>query len=55
MAEYVKKNGFTIYEKEGRFTIATLILRERKPTGEVISELPYHELFDTVTGKLLTT
>lgn len=53
MAEYVNKNGFTVCDKDGRFTIATLILRERKPTGEVISELPYHKLFDTVTGKLL--
>ena len=53
MAEYVKKNGFTITEKEGRFTIATVILRERTPTGETISETPYHKLFNTVTGKLL--
>lgn len=55
MAEYVRKNGFTITEKDGRFTIADVILRERKPTGEVISETPYHKLFDTVTGKLLTS
>lgn len=53
MAEYVNKNGFTITEKDGRFTIGDVILRERKPTGEVISETPYHKLFDTVTGKLL--
>ena len=52
-AEYVNKNGFTITEKDGRFTIGDVILRERKPTGEVISETPYHKLFDTVTGKLL--
>lgn len=53
MAEYDKKNGFTITEKEGRFSIATIILRERKPTGEKIKETPYHEIFDTVTGKRL--
>ena len=51
MAEYVKKNGFTITEEDGRFSIATIILRERKPTGEIIKETPYHEIFDTVTGK----
>lgn len=55
MAEYVKKNGFSIIEKDGCFTIATVILRERKPTGEVISEIPYHKLFNTVTAKLLTS
>lgn len=55
MTEYVNKNGFTITEKDGRFTIGDVILRERKPTGEVISETPYHKLFDTVTGKLLLT
>lgn len=53
MGEYVKKNGFTITEKDGRFTIADVILRERKSTGEVVSETSYHKIFDTVTGKLL--
>ena len=53
MAEYVKKNGFSITEEDGRFSIATIILRERKPTGEIIKETPYHEIFDTVTGKEL--
>ena len=51
MAEYVKKNGFSITEEDGRFSIATIILRERKPTGEIIKETSYHEIFDTVTGK----
>lgn len=53
MGEYVKSNGFTITEKDGRFTIADVILRERKPTGEVISETPYHKIFDPVTDKLI--
>ena len=53
MSEYVKKNGFTITEKDGRFSIATLILRERTPSGEIIKETPYHEIFDTITGKKL--
>lgn len=51
MAEYDKKNSFTITEKEGRYTIADIILRERKSTGEVINETSYHKIFDTVTGK----
>lgn len=51
MADYDKKNGFSITEKDGRFSIADIILRERKTTGEVISETPYRKIFDTVTGK----
>ena len=46
MQRYNKKHGFSIDEKDGTFTIADIILRERKPTGEVISETPYIELFD---------
>lgn len=53
MGKYVKENGFTITEKDGRFTIADVVLRERKLTGEVISETSYHKIFDTITGKLL--
>lgn len=45
MANYDRKNAFTITEKDGRFSIADIILRE------VISEKPYREIFDTVTGK----
>lgn len=32
MAKYVNKNGFSITEKDGRFSIADVILRNRKPT-----------------------
>lgn len=51
IADYDSKNGFSIKEKDGRFSIADIILRARKLTGEVISETSYHEIFDTVTGK----
>lgn len=51
MANYVKRNGFSITEKDGRFSIANVVLRKRKPTGETVSEISYCELFDTVTGK----
>lgn len=50
---YVNKNGFSITEKDGRFSIADVILRKRKPTGEIIEETSYYKLFNTVTGKLL--
>ena len=53
MANYCKNNGFSITEKDGRFSIADIILRERKSTGEIISETSYHKIFDTVTGKRL--
>ena len=53
MANYCKKNGFSIIEKDGRFSIADIIIRKRKYTGEIISETSYHKIFDTVTGKRL--
>lgn len=54
IADYDKKNGFTITEKDGRFSIADIVLREKKLTGEVLNETSYHEIFDTVTGKRKT-
>lgn len=53
MQKYINTHGFTIVEKDGRFTIADIILRERELTGEVISETSYRELFDAL-GKRLT-
>lgn len=52
MHDYDKKNGFTIYEKDGRFSIADIILREREATGKVISETPYRKLFDVYGNRL---
>lgn len=46
MGDYDKKNGFTLEEKDGRFTIADIILRERYSTGEEISRKPYIKIFD---------
>lgn len=51
IGDYDKKNGFTITEKGGRSTIANIILRERKSTGEVISETPYIKLFDELGNR----
>lgn len=50
MQEYVKKNGFVTPDKQ--FTVADVVLRKRKPTGEVISITPYHILFNSPTKRL---
>lgn len=52
MQKYDKANGFTITEKDGRFTIANLVLRERTATGEKVSETTYRELFDACGNRL---
>lgn len=44
MRKYVKKNGFVTPDKQ--FTVADVVLRERKATGEVICITPYHKLFN---------
>ena len=48
MAKYAKQNGFSIYDRDGHFTIATISLVEKEPIvgAPVISEMKYHELFD---------
>ena len=51
MEKYVKKNGFTIADGKNIFTIADVVLRERESTGKVITETPYREIFNTVSGK----
>ena len=53
MSNYVRQNGFSIKEKDKRYSIADVILREIKSTGEVVGEIPYYKLFNTVTGDLL--
>lgn len=53
ISKYVKQNGFSIKEKAKRYSIADVILRERKPTGEIIKETSYHKLFNAVTNMLL--
>ena len=48
MDKYVRKNGFTVFDADGRFTIATVALVEKEPISgsPVISEMLYHEIFD---------
>lgn len=52
MAKYVKANGFTISENDGRFSIADVVLVQSSLTGETISETSYHELFDAFGKKV---
>ena len=46
MQKYVKSHGFTVDDRDGRFTIADVLLRKSKLTGEIVSETPYRKLFD---------
>lgn len=47
MKKYCQENGFTVKDKDGRFTIADIVLVEQEPIAgaPVISETPYIELF----------
>lgn len=51
MQKYVKQNGFVTPDK--KYTVANVVLRERKATGETISIIPYCELFNTITDELI--
>lgn len=53
MQKYAKEHGFSIVEKDGRFTIADIVLRERKSTGGIVSETSYRELFDALGKRLV--
>lgn len=48
MHKYVKQNGFTVWDKDGHYTIENVVLMEKEPIvgAPVLSETPYHELFD---------
>ena len=49
MQKYVSKHGFVT--PDGKYTVADVVLREREPTGKVISITSYHKLFNHITGK----
>ena len=55
MKKYVKKNGFSIHDKDGCFTIKTVSLVEQEPIfgAPIISEKSYHELFNVIRDELL--
>ena len=48
MHNYGKKEGFSIRDKNGRHTIANILLIEKEPIAgsPIISEMPYIQLFD---------
>ena len=48
MGVYCKKNGFSVYDKDGRFTVANIALIAKEPIvgAPVISRTSYCELFD---------
>lgn len=54
MQKYCKRNGFSIHDKDGWFTIRDIVLVEKEPIAgsPVISEKSYHELFDVITDQL---
>lgn len=52
MKKYAKKKGFVIEDKDGVFTIADIILRERESTGKKLSDTSYRELFDAIGKRL---
>lgn len=48
MQKYSQKNGFSVHDKDGWFTIADIVLEEKEPIAgaPVISVTPYRELFN---------
>ena len=48
MQKYCKKNGFSVYDSDGHFTIANILLVEKEPIvgAPVLSATPYCDLFD---------
>lgn len=47
MHEYVRKNGFSIHDKDGWFTIANVLLVEKEPIAGAIarSVTQYRDIF----------
>lgn len=48
MKRYVDKNGFSVKDRDGTFTVAGVHLVEQEPIvgAPIISETPYHKIFD---------
>lgn len=48
MLAYANKHGFSVYDSDGHYTIASIHLVEKEPIAgaPVLSEYAYHELFD---------
>lgn len=52
MQKYDKANGFTYTERGKRFSCANLVLTEETPTGEILSETTYREIFDHLGNRI---
>ena len=54
MQKYVKANGFTVHDKDGIFTIKTITLEAKEPIAgsPIVSEIPYHKLFDYLGNRI---
>lgn len=48
MHRYCRTEGFTVRDRDGRFTIADIVLQEKEPIvgAPILSEESYHTLFD---------
>ena len=48
MRKYYQKNGFTVQDRDGRFSVADILLVEKEPIvgAPVVSVKSYHELFE---------
>jgi len=57
MRNYANKNGFSIHDPDGHYTIAGIHLIEKEPIvgAPIISELAYHELFDYLGNRRMDT
>ena len=51
MRSYVLKNGFTVKESNGVFTVGDILLRKRTLTGDVLCDTPYINLFDSLGNR----
>lgn len=52
MQKYDKANGFTYTERGKRFSCANLVLTEETPTGEILRETTYREIFDHLGNRI---
>ena len=52
MQKYDKANGFTYTERGKRFSCANLVLTEETPTGEILNETTYREIFDHLGNRI---
>lgn len=54
MRKYDQKYGFSVQDKDGRFSIKTILLEEKEPIAgaPILSSIPYHKLFDHLGNRI---